>query len=315
MGITDNDIPSFDQTNEIKAVVLQDIQSASLAEIQARIYTVRNVQVIIDRDLALLYGVENRVLKQAVRRNLAKFPEDFMLRLTERETNELISSGVSQIVIPLGYNTGGNDMFAFTEQGVAMLATVLKSQRATDVSISIMRAFVAMRRFITANAGLFQRMDVIEQRQMQTEQKLDRVLDKIEELSPAVTTEELFGTGCVWNAYTFLSGLVRRAQRRIILIDNFVDERTLLLLDKRAAGVECTVHTRFSKQMELDFEKHNAQNAEIKKIQLPLHIHNRYLIVDDEVWLLGASAKDMGHGLCTVIKVDFTPEMVLSLLK
>ena len=315
MGITDNDIPSFDQTNEIKAVVLQDIQSASLAEIQARIYTVRNVQVIIDRDLALLYGVENRVLKQAVRRNLAKFPEDFMLRLTERETNELISSGVSQIVIPLGYNTGGNDMFAFTEQGVAMLATVLKSQRATDVSISIMRAFVAMRRFITANAGLFQRMDVIEQRQMQTEQKLDRVLDKIEELSPAVTTEELFGTGCVWNAYTFLSGLVRRAQRRIILIDNFVDERTLLLLDKRAAGVECTVHTRFSKQMELDFEKHNAQNAEIKKIQLPLHIHDRYLIVDDEVWLLGASAKDMGHGLCTVIKVDFTPEMVLSLLK
>lgn len=258
---------------------------------------------------------DGEILKQAVRRNLAKFPEDFMLRLTERETNELISSGVSQIVIPLGYNTGGNDMFAFTEQGVAMLATVLKSQRATDVSISIMRAFVAMRRFITANAGLFQRMDVIEQRQMQTEQKLDRVLDKIEELSPAVTTEELFGTGCVWNAYTFLSGLVRRAQRRIILIDNFVDERTLLLLDKRAAGVECTVHTRFSKQMELDFEKHNEQNAEIKKIQLPLHIHDRYLIVDDEVWLLGASAKDMGHGLCTIIKVDFTPEMVLSLLK
>lgn len=315
MGITDNDIPSLDQTNEIKSVVLQDTQSASLAEIQSRIYTVRNVQVIIDRDLALLYDVENRVLKQAVRRNLAKFPEDFMLRLTERETNELISSGVSQIVIPPGYNTGGTDMFAFTEQGVAMLATVLKSKKATDVSISIMRAFVAMRRFITANAGLFQRVDAIEQRQMQTEQKLDVVLDKIEELSPAVITEELFGTGCVWNAYTFLSGLVRRAQQRIILIDNFVDERTLLLLDKRAAGVECAVHTRFSKQMELDFEKHNEQNAEIKKIQLPLHIHDRYLIVDDEVWLLGASAKDMGHGLCTIIKVDFTPEMVLSLLK
>lgn len=141
------------------------------------------------------------------------------------------------------------------------------------------------------------------------------VLDKIEELSPAVTTEELFGTGCVWDAYSFLSSLVRRARRRIILIDNFVDERTLLLLDKRAVGVECTVHTRFSKQTELDFEKHNEQNAEIKKIQLPLHIHDRYLIVDNEVWLLGASAKDMGHGLCTVIKVDFTPEMVLSLLK
>ena len=261
------------------------------------------------------YDVENRVLKQAVRRNLAKFPDDFMLRLTENESNQLISSGVSQIVIPPGYNTGGTDMFAFTEQGVAMLATVLKSKRATDVSISIMRAFVAMRRFITANAGLFQRVDVLEQKQIETDKKLDVILDKIEELSPAVTTEELFGTGCVWDAYSFLSSLVRRARRRIILIDNFVDERTLLLLDKRAVGVECTVHTRFSKQTELDFEKHNEQNAEIKKIQLPLHIHDRYLIVDDEVWLLGASAKDMGHGLCTVIKVDFTPEMVLSLLK
>ncbi len=295
--------------------MLHDSQSVSLADIQARIYTVKNVQVMIDRDLALLYGVENRVLKQAVRRNLAKFPDDFMLRLTENESNQLISSGVSQIVIPLGYNTGGTDMFAFTEQGVAMLATVLKSKRATDVSISIMRAFVAMRRFITANAGLFQRVDVLEQKQIETDKKLDVVLDKIEELSPAVTTEELFGTGCVWDAYSFLSSLVRRARRRIILIDNFVDERTLLLLDKRAVGVECTVHTRFSKQTELDFEKHNEQNAEIKKIQLPLHIHDRYLIVDDEVWLLGASAKDMGHGLCTVIKVDFTPEMVLSLLK
>lgn len=303
------------QTNKIKAVVLHDSQSVSLADIQARIYTVKNVQVMIDRDLALLYGVENRVLKQAVRRNLAKFPDDFMLRLTENESNQLISSGVSQIVIPPGYNTGGTDMFAFTEQGVAMLATVLKSKRATDVSISIMRAFVAMRRFITANAGLFQRVDVLEQKQIETDKKLDVVLDKIEELSPAVTTEELFGTGCVWDAYSFLSSLVRRARRRIILIDNFVDERTLLLLDKRAVGVECTVHTRFSKQTELDFEKHNEQNAEIKKIQLPLHIHDRYLIVDDEVWLLGASAKDMGHGLCIVIKVDFTPEMVLSLLK
>ena len=303
------------RTNETKVVVIHDNQPVFLAEIQARIYTVRNMQVMIDRDLALLYGVENRALKQAVRRNPAKFPEDFMLRLSEDESNQLISIGVSQTVIPPDYNTGGTDMFAFTEQGVAMLATVLKSQRAADVSISIMRAFVAMRRFITSNAGLFQRVGALERKQIETDKKLDVVLDKIEELSPAVITEELFGTGCVWDAYSFLSSLVRRAKHRIILIDNFVDERTLFLLDKRAAGVECTVHTRFSKQTELDFEKHNEQNAEITKIQLSLHIHDRYLIIDNEVWLLGASAKDMGHGLCTVIKVDFTPEMVSSFLK
>lgn len=297
------------------ALVVQDSQLASLTDIQARIYLVRGVQVMLDIDLAVLYGVENRSLRQAVRRNIEKFPEDFLLKLKESEANDLISKGVSQNVIPQGYNTGGMQMFAFTEQGVSMLATVLRSKNATEISIAIMRAFVAMRRFITANAGLFQRVGALEQKQIETEKKLDVVLDKIEELSPAVSTEELFGTGCVWDAYTFISGLVRSAEKRVVLIDNFVDERTLLLLDKRESGVECTVHTRYTKQTELDFEKHNKQCAEIKKVQLPQHIHDRYLIVDDTVWLLGASVKDMGHGLCTVIKVGFTPEAVLGLLK
>lgn len=297
------------------ALVVQDSQLASLTDIQARIYLVRGVQVMLDIDLAVLYGVENRSLRQAVRRNIEKFPEDFLLKLKESEANDLISKGVSQNVIPQGYNTGGMQMFAFTEQGVSMLATVLRSKNATEISIAIMRAFVAMRRFLTANAGLFQRVGALEQKQIETEKKLDVVLDKIEELSPAVSTEELFGTGCVWDAYTFISGLVRSAEKRVVLIDNFVDERTLLLLDKRESGVECTVHTRYTKQTELDFEKYNKQCAEIKKVQLPQHIHDRYLIVDDTVWLLGASVKDMGHGLCTVIKVGFTPEAVLGLLK
>ena len=297
------------------ALVVQDSQLASLTDIQARIYLVRGVQVMLDIDLAVLYGVENRSLRQAVRRNIEKFPEDFLLKLKESEANDLISKGVSQNVIPQGYNTGGMQMFAFTEQGVSMLATVLRSKNATEISIAIMRAFVAMRRFLTANAGLFQRVGALEQKQIETEKKLDVVLDKIEELSPAVSSEELFGTGCVWDAYTFISGLVRSAEKRVVLIDNFVDERTLLLLDKRESGVECTVHTRYTKQTELDFEKHNKQCAEIKKVQLPQHIHDRYLIVDDTVWLLGASVKDMGHGLCTVIKVGFTPEAVLGLLK
>lgn len=297
------------------ALVVQDSQFASLTDIQARIYLVRGVQVMLDIDLAVLYGVENRSLRQAVRRNIEKFPEDFLLKLKESEANDLISKGVSQNVIPQGYNTGGMQMFAFTEQGVSMLATVLRSKNATEISIAIMRAFVAMRRFLTANAGLFQRVGALEQKQIETEKKLDVVLDKIEELSPAVSTEELFGTGCVWDAYTFISGLVRSAEKRVVLIDNFVDERTLLLLDKRESGLECTVHTRYTKQTELDFEKHNKQCAEIKKVQLPQHIHDRYLIVDDTVWLLGASVKDMGHGLCTVIKVGFTPEAVLGLFK
>ena len=125
------------------------------------------------------------------------------------------------------------------------------------------------------------------------------------------TTEQLFSTGCVWDAYTFVSGLVRSATNRLILIDPFVDERTLLLLDKRTGGVDCTVHTRYSQQTELDFQKHNQQCAPIHKVQLPQAVHDRYLIVDEEVWLLGASVKDMGRGLCTVIRLGFTPDEIL----
>lgn len=302
------------------ALVVQGEQLASLTDIQARIYLVRGVQVMIDRDLAILYQVATKALNQAVKRNIRRFPERFMFQLTKDE----FENWKSQIVTSNIYSQEELDAlkmgarrcpYVFTEQGVSQLSAVLHSDVAVDASVRIMDAFVAMRRFITANAGLFQRVGALEQKQLETDKKLEVVLDKIEELSPAVTTEELFGTGCVWDAYTFLCDLVRSAERRVVLIDNFVDERTLVLLDKRGSGVDCTVHTRYSKQTDLDFEKHNAQYAEIKKVQLAQNIHDRYLIVDDDVWLLGASVKDMGHGLCTVIKVEFSPDTVLGLLE
>ena len=139
--------------------------------------------------------------------------------------------------------------------------------------------------------------------------------DKIEELSPAVTTEQLFSSGCVWDAYTFVCDLVRSAEKRLVLIDNYVDERVLTLLDKRKEGVTATVHTRYTEQVNLDFEKHNKQYVPIDCVQMPKAVHDRYLIVDNDVWLLGASVKDMGRGLCTIIKIGFSPEMVLAHLK
>ena len=137
---------------------------------------VRDTQVMIDLDLASLYDVKNRSLRQAVRRNLDSFPDDFMFRLSQNEANDLIARGVSQSVIPPGYNTGGAEMYAFTEQGVAMLATVLKSPKARAVSIDIMRAFVAMRHFLMSNAQVFQRLDRLEIRQLETEHKIEQVL-------------------------------------------------------------------------------------------------------------------------------------------
>lgn len=127
--------------------------------------------------------------------------------------------------------------------------------------------------------------------------------------------ELLIPTGCVWDAYTFVCDLIRSAEKRLVLIDNFVDERVLTILDKRAASVEATVHTRYTEQVKLDFEKHNRQYTPITYVQMPLAVHDRYLIVDDDVWLLGTSIKDLGRGLSTVIKVGFSPEVVIGMLK
>ena len=140
----------------------------------------------------------------------------------------------------------------------------------------------------------------------QQQQQLDFVVranEKPEEL--------LIPTGCVWDAYMFVCDLIRSAEKRIILVDNFVDERVLTMLDKRNKGVSAEVHTRYYEQTKLDFDKHNQQYEPISYVQLPHAVHDRYLIVDDDVWLLGTSVKDMGRSLCTIIKVGFSPEGVM----
>lgn len=292
-------------------LVHHDENITSLREIQDRIVLVRGVQVMLDRDLAVFYRVDTGQLNRQVKRNINRFPDDFMFQLTKEEWKSLkCQFGIS--------NTKGGDRrsipYVFTEEGVSQLSGVLHSEFAEETSVKIMRAFVAMRRFITANAGLFQRVEAIEYKQIETEKKLDVILNKIEVLSPPISTEQLFATGCIWDAYTFVCNLVRSAKNNIVLIDNYVDERTLLLLDKREKDVDCMVYTRYNNQTNMDFEKHNNQYPTIQKVQLSHQIHDRYLIFDNDVWLLGASIKDIGHGLCTVIKTDFTPDMVFALI-
>ena len=154
--------------------------------------------------------------------------------------------------------------------------------------------------------GQRKEISILQQQVHNHEQKIDFLIQKEQPV-----TEQLFSTGCIWDAYTFVSNLVRSASKRIILIDSFVDERTLLILDKRANGVDCTIHTRYNSKLQLDIQKHNQQCNCIDIIQLPQAVHDRYLIVDDEVWILGASVKDMGRGLCTIIKLGFSPEEIL----
>lgn len=259
-----------------------DLQSVT--SIERAIFIVHGEQIMLDRDLAMLYGVETKVLNQAVKRNIQRFPDRFMFQLTQGEWDSLRSQFVTS-----KEGRGGDRYlpYAFTEQGISQLSSVLRSQTAIEVSIRIMDAFVAMRRFISANAGMFQRIERLEQHQTVTDEKIDKVLQRMDELAPAITPEQIFATGCVWNAWSYVSQLVRSAKQRIILIDNFVDERVLTLLTKRGKGVSATIHSRYTEQFKLDLEKHNAQYDPIEFIQLSQKAHDRFLIIDDDVYLMG----------------------------
>lgn len=291
---------------------LAEVNASSITEttIQSRIYNIRGMQVMIDRDLAEMYGVETAQLNRQVKRNIERFPDDFMFQLTKDEFEILKCQN--------GISSWGGDRralpHAFTEQGLAMLSGILRSETAIRANIVIMRAFVAMRRFLSANAGLYQRIENIEARQALNDQRMEEVLQRMDALSPTVTPEQIFATGCIWDAWDYVSRLIRSAKTRIVIIDNFVDERVLTLLTKRHAGVTATIHTRYNEQLLLDLHKHNEQYEHIDLIQLPHRSHDRFLIIDEKVYLLGASIKDMGTSLCAITKLQASPEQVLSLL-
>ena len=192
-----------------------------------------------------------------------------------------------------------------------MLSGLLRSDIAVETNIKIMRAFVAMRRFIIQNAGILMRIAHLERHQIETDEKIDMILDKMEERSPKMLPEQIFQTGCVWDAWAYVSDLVRSAQNRVILIDNFVDDRVLSMLDKRADGVSATIYSRYYEQFQTDLKKHNEQYPAIEFVQLPHKNHDRFLIIDDKVYFMGASLKDMGAGLCTVSEMQISPDKLL----
>ena len=196
-----------------------------------------------------------------------------------------------------------------------MLSSVLRSETAVGVNIRIMRAFTAIPQIVGHNAQVIQRIFNIEQHQIETDEKIDMLFGRIEEIPPKRLPEQIFPTGCVWDAWTYISDLIRSAKNRIILIDNYVDDRVLSMLTKGAEGVTATIHTRYNEQFLTDLEKHNAQYPEIQFVQLPRKNHDRFLIIDDKVHFLGASLKDMGASLCAVSEMSVTPETILGLLK
>ncbi len=307
-------IINCDQSKEVVANcdhLEKDKPSLSQHDIEKLIITVRGEQVLIDQDIAQLYGVTTKRLNEQAKRNSARFPSNFRFELTKEERDEVVAN--CDHLQSLKFRP--TLPFAFTEQGIGQLSSVVHSQKAIERSIVIMNAFVAMRRFIVQNAGVLMRIAHLERHQIETDEKIDKILDKMEERSPKLLPEQIFQSGCVWDAWSYVSDLVRSAKQRIVLIDNFVDDRVLSMLDKRAEGVTATIYSRYNELFMTDLKKHNEQYPAIDFVQLPHKNHDRFLIIDGKVYFMGASLKDIGAGLCAVAEMQMAPENVLELLK
>ncbi|MBN2395101.1 MAG: ORF6N domain-containing protein [Candidatus Atribacteria bacterium] len=288
----------------------KDLKLIEVKYIQNKIYTIRNEQIMIDSDLAELYGVETRVLNQAVKRNIDRFPVKFRFQLTREEASSIKSQNVilenenealrSQNVI-LDKGRGKHRKYlpyAFTEQGVAMLSAVLNSDTAVQVSIKIIDAFVMMRRFLSSNAAIFNRMDSVEKNLLEyktvSDSKFNKIFEAIEQ-KQIKPKQGIFYEGQIFDAYKFVSDLFRSAKNTIIIIDNYIDDSVLTHLSKKKKSVEVMIYTKnLSAQLKLDAEKFNSQykNLTLKKFNKS---HDRFIIIDNkDIYHFGASLKDLG---------------------
>ena len=290
-------------------------------KVESLIRVIRGQQVMLDRDLAELYGVETKRLNEQVKRNIERFPEDFMFQLTPNEFDNLKSQFATS-------SWGGVRKlpYAFTEQGVAMLSGVLKSSTAVEANIRIMRAFVSMRHFMVNNVAFFQRLETIEFNQLESnkvqtkilthqevqDHRIDEIFRRLDE-GMYKPKQGIFFDNQIYDAYSFVSKLVKSAKQRIILIDNYVDETVLTLLDKRGENVSATIYTQqVSRQFHLDVDRHNSQYPPIE-VDVFRRSHDRFLCIDDTVYHVGASIKDLGKKWFAFSKMeDFKPEELVA---
>lgn len=301
--------------HKIMAKTYSNITIYKSSEIQKKIYTIRNEQVMLDSDLAFFYDVETKQLNRAVKRNVVRFPKDFMFQLNEDELEFLRcqfgtskdESLRSQIVTSKNKRGGRRYLpYVFTEQGVAMLSAVLKSETAVKMSVQIMSAFVAMRRFLVENAGVFQRIDKLELKQIETDIKVNQIFDAMQskEIEPK---QGIFYDGQIFDAHKFVSSIVRKAEKSILLIDNYIDETVLDLFAKKKKEVAVIILTaNIGKALKLDEKKFNSQYPKIF-IKEFNKAHDRFMIIDDkDVYHFGASLKDLGKKWFAFSKLDKT---------
>ena len=259
-------------------------------KIESEILVIRSQQVMLDRDLAELYGVETKRLNEQVRRNIERFPKDFCFQLNDAETKELVANCDRFNIL----KHSSSNPYVFTEQGVAMLASVLKSDIAVAASIVIMRVFVAMRRFLQANAGLFQRLEKVEKHQFIADKRIDELFDKMDRYK-IEDKQGIFFQGQIFDAYAKFESFIQSAEKEIVLIDNYIDLSVLERFSKKRKDVKVTIYTDpKTKLSEQDIQKFNEQYPQLT-LKHSTKAHDRFLIIDNStLYHIGASLKDLG---------------------
>lgn len=323
--------------NEIAKVESASIQP--LENIENLIHVIRGKQVMLDVDLARLYGVETKRLNEQVKRNIERFPEDFIFQLTREEAessrsqfatlNEDSELSRSQFATLNGRGHNIKHLpYAFTENGVAMLSTVLRSQQAININIQIMRAFNTMRHFIATNAQVFQRLEVIEHTQLSlvahqeelaahqtsTDQKLEEVFHRLDE-GAATPKEAIFYEGQFFEARVLLEQIIKTATKRVIIIDGYIDAATFEMLDVRAKGVTADIYS--DSEYKTLRDSHNASKGKqpVNTHKWSKSSHDRWVIIDDTLYHCGHSVKDLGKKLSAIMKMEWNPEVVLKEVK
>ncbi len=288
--------------NEVKRLEVQKI--ATNEEIKNLIYTIRGKQVMLDSDVAMLYHYETKNINKAMKRNIERFPEDFCFQLTDKEFENLrFQFGTLNRKVNNGEVTRKYLPYVYTEQGISMLAGVLKNNIAIRVSISIIRAFIEMRKFISANAQVFERLTNVEYKLLEHDKKFDEIFDSLQKGENF--KQKIFFQGQIYDAYSLIVKIIKRAKNKIVIIDNYIDESILEMLSKKNKNVEVIILTsNKSNIINLDVKKFNEEYP-ILKISKTNKFHDRFIVIDDkELYHCGASIKDLGKKCFGINRIE-----------
>lgn len=283
-----------------------DMINSKTDNIKSLIYTIRGKQVMLDSDVAMLYHYETKNVNKAMKRNVDRFPEDFCFQLTQKELKEMwFQNGTTSEKVNMKYRSEKYLPYVYTEQGIAMLAGILKSEIAVQVSINIMRAFIEMRKFISNNEKIFERLTTVEYKIQKLDNKFNEVFNELQKDKEEEFKQKIFFNGQIYDAYSLIIDIIKRAKDKILIIDNYIDDSILRMLQKKNKDVEVIIFTSQNYNLtKLDIQKFNKQYQTLKVVKTD-KFHDRFIVIDNkELYHCGASLKDLGKKCFAISKIE-----------